>query len=112
MDHIYFKAKGYDDSFFTEMDIIRAAMITEGIFIDYRNEGQIREFAWKCKGVGEEIKRPSVRYLVNKGNKIGAIHVFRDIHNCSIVEAKEAVDKMMAENERRKHNDKTNIRNA
>lgn len=112
MEHIYFKAKGYDNSFFTEMDIIRAAMITEGIFIDYRNEGQIREFAWKYKGVGEEIKRPSVRYLVNKGNKIDAIRLYKDIYNCSIVEAKEAVDKMMAENERRKQNAKTNKRNA
>lgn len=95
MEHIYFKEKGRDDSFFTEMDIVRAAMITEGIFIDYRNEGQIREFACKCKGVGEEIKRPSVRYLVNKGNKIDAIRLYKDIHNCGIVEAKEAVDKMI-----------------
>lgn len=112
MEHIYFKAKGHDDLFFTEVDIIRVAMITEGIFIDYTNEGQIREFACKCKGVGEEIKRPSVRYLVNKGNKIGAIRLYEDIHNCGMVEAKEAVDKMMAENERRKQNDKTNKRNA
>ena len=112
MKHIYFKEKGRDDSFFTEMDIVKAAMITEGIFIDYRNEGQIREFACKCKGVGEEIKRPSARYLVNKGNKIGAILIYQDIHNCSIVEAKEEVDKMMAENEMRKRNDKTNKRNA
>lgn len=101
MEHIYFKAKGHDDLFFTEMDIIRAAMITEGIFIDYRNEGQIREFAWKYKGVGEEIKRPSVRYLVNKGNDIGAIRLYEDIHNCGIVEAKEAINKMKEVNKKK-----------
>lgn len=96
MEHIYFKEKGNDSIFLTELDIVKAARITEGILINYTDKASVREFAKKCKGVGEEIKRPSVRYLVNKGNKIGAIHVFRDIHNCSIVEAKEAVDKMMA----------------
>ena len=112
MEHIYFKVKGRDDSFFTEMDIIRAARITEGILINYTDKASVREFAWKYKGVGKEIKKPSVRYLVNKGNSIGAIRLYEDIHNCGIVEAKEAVDKMMVENERRKQNDKTNKRNA
>lgn len=112
MEHIYFKDKGRDDSFLTELDIVMAARIVEGVIINYSDNTSVREYAKKCKGVGEEIKRPSVRYLVNKGNKIGAIRLYKDIHNCGIVEAKEVVDKMMAENERRKRNDKINKRNA
>ena len=112
MEHIYFKEKGNDSIFLTELDIIRAARITEGILINYTDKASVREYAKKCKGVGEEIKRPSVRYLVNKCNKIGAIRLYEDIHNCGIVEAKEAVDKMVAKNERRKQSDKTNKRNA
>lgn len=112
MEHIYFKEKGNDSSFLTELDIVKAARIVEEIHINHTDNASVREYAKKCKGVGEEIKRPSVRYLVNKGNKIGAIRLYEDIHNCGIVEAKEAVDKMMTEDERRKRNDKTNKRNA
>lgn len=112
MEHIYFKDKGRDDSFLTELDIVRAARIVEGVIINYSDNTSVREYAKKCKGVGEEIKKPSVRYLVNKGNNFAATRLYMEIHDCSVVEAKEAVDKMMAENQRRKHNDKTNKRNA
>ena len=95
MEHIYFKDNGNDSGFLTELDIVKAARIVEGIHINYTDNASVREYAKKCKGVGEEIKRPSVRYLVNKGNNIGAIRLYEDIHNCGIVEAKEAVDKMM-----------------
>lgn len=101
MEHIYFKDKGNDSGFLTELDIVKAARIVEGIHINYTDNASVREFAWKYKGVGEEIKRPSVRYLVNKGNAIGAIRLYKDIHNCGIVEAKEAVDKMKEINKKK-----------
>lgn len=112
MEHIYFKENGCKNGFLTETDIITAARIVDGIFINHENEEEIREYAKKCKGVEMEIKRPSVRFLVDKGNKLGAIRLYVYIHNCGIVEAKNAVDKMFAKNERRKQNDKTDKRNA
>lgn len=101
MEHIYFKDKGNDRGFLTELDIVKAARIVEGIHINYTDNASVREYAKKCKGVGDEIKRPSARYLVNKGNDIGAIRLYEDIHNCGIVEAKEAVDKMMKANKKK-----------
>lgn len=49
MKHIYFKAKGYgyEDDLLTELDIIEAARIIEGVHLDYKDEDEIREYAKK-----------------------------------------------------------------
>lgn len=97
MKHIYFKAKGYgyEDDLLTELDIIEAARIIEGVYLSYKDEDKIREYAKKCKGVGEEVKRPSVRHLINKGKKVDAIRLYRDIHDCDALEAVNKVNEMI-----------------
>ena len=42
----------------------------------------------------EEIK-PTVIDCILDGNKITAIHRYRDIHNCGVMDAKKAVETMM-----------------
>lgn len=91
-DRIYFSTINGD--YVDNYDIARAAHIVGGGSFDPLDFDMIRLIASDyCKGVLEEIKKPSVEHLIKHGHKIRAVTVFYDEHpELGLEGAREAVE--------------------
>ena len=78
-------------------DIIKAYFLETGINIDHNDVDKIRFVASSMAGLERELKRPSPVFLVKHGHTLAAVRVYRDIHKCSLSEAKYIIDKMVEE---------------
>lgn len=77
-------------------DIIQAHYLMTGQEIKFDDHEAIRNAAASMSGILRELEHPSVKFLVEHGHTIPAIRVYRDIHNCTLAEAKAVVDAMDA----------------
>lgn len=89
---LYFATKDNDIVF--SYDVIKAYYLKTGIKIDHDDVDRIRFVAASMAGIERELKRPSPVFLVKHRHIVAAIKVYRDIHGCSLCEAKDAVDKI------------------
>lgn len=92
---LYFATKDNDIVF--SYDIIKAYYLKTGIKIDSDDVDRIRFVAASMAGIERELKRPSPVFLVKHGHICAAVRVYRDIHECSLREAKDIIDKMVEE---------------
>lgn len=93
MEEVYFGTK--DGDLIDRYEISKIAYLTTGIRISTDDISSIREFSKTCKGISGEIKRPSVKWLVQHGHKVKAVKIYYKIHSgISLKEAKEIVDSM------------------
>lgn len=90
MNKIYFADN--DGNLIDSYEVKKAARIIMGK--EPKSNQEIRHFAKMCGGIAHEIKHPSVKYLLERGNKVRAVMVYRDLHNVSLKEAKEAVEEI------------------
>ena len=96
MGKIYFA--GTNGKLYDNYDISKAAFIISGEHIDMDNFSEIRDFANKCDGIKKEISRPSVRYLVRKGDVVKATQLYYDTHpEISLLESRDIVNRMKEE---------------
>ena len=86
-----------DNNVVFRADIIKAYFLKTGIKIDYDDVDRIRLVAASMAGINRELKRPSPVFLVKHGHTLAAVRVYRDIHECSLSEAKSIIDKMVEE---------------
>ena len=89
---LYFRTTDNDIAFGT--DIVKAYYLNTGIKIDPDDVGKIRFVARHMYGIERELTYPSPVFLVKHGHIVAAMRVYRDIHNCTLREAKDAVDKI------------------
>lgn len=94
-NELYFATKDNDVVF--KSDIIKAYFLKTGIKIAYDDVDRIRLAAASMAGIERELKRPSPVFLVKHGHECAAVRVYRDIHECSLREAKDIIDKMVEE---------------
>lgn len=94
MSNLYFETKHH---ILTDYDIQKIAEAMTGNALNDTDEA-IREFASSCPGIIREITEPTVEYFLSKKETVKAIKLYRDIHGCSIVEAKDIVNKIMEKN--------------
>ena len=92
---LYFATKDNDIVF--SADVIKAYYLKTGIKIDPDDVDRIRLIAASMAGIERELKRPSPVFLVKHGHICAAVRVYRDIHECSLREAKDVIDKMVEE---------------
>lgn len=92
---LYFATKDNDIVF--SADVIKAYYLKTGIKIDRDDVDRIRFVVASMAGIERELKRPSPVFLVKHGYVAAAVRVYRDIHECSLREAKDIIDKMVEE---------------
>ena len=96
MKKIYFKT--IDDTLIDNYKLAEIFRIICGKAIDPDDWLFIRTFAAKCDGIVKEIKKPSVRYLLKRGQKYRAIALYHDLHpDCTLAKAREIVEEMEKE---------------
>jgi hypothetical protein len=97
MEYIYFGTTngGLIDNY----DIAKIARIVNGTEISALDFESIKQFAKTCKGIKGEIKRPSVKYLLQHGDKIKATQIYYRQYEggITLLEARTIVDKMEKE---------------
>lgn len=79
-------------------DVSRVAEIAYGLKIDRTDEEAVRSIAVRMVGINYEIVDESdaiVEHLLEEGRKMKAIQVYYTSHNCSIGEARIAVESMI-----------------
>ena len=86
-----------DNNIVFSADIIKAHYLQTGEKIDRNDVDKIRFVAASMAGLKRELKRPSPVFLVKHGHTLAAVRVYRDIHECSLSEAKHIIDKMVEE---------------
>lgn len=89
---LYFRTTDNDVVF--SADIIKAYYLKTGIKIDPYDVDRIRFVTASMAGIERELKNPSPAFLIKHGHLVSATKVYRDIHGCSLREAKDAVDKI------------------
>lgn len=91
MDEIYFGTK--DGDLLDNYDIAKIAYVKSDRRIALGDIDELRDYAKTCKGIAREISNPSVKYLVEHGNKVKAIKLYQRKHpGIGLREAKQAVD--------------------
>lgn len=91
--YIYFGTK--DGGLVDHYEIIRMARIVSGKHIDINDVEAIREYARTCKGIKNEIQNPSIKYLLEHGEKFKAIQIYYRSHKeIGLKEAKAIVEQM------------------
>lgn len=91
--YIYFGTK--DGGLVDHYEIIRMARIVSGKHIDINDVEAIREYARTCKGIKNEIQNPSIKYLLEHGEKFRAIQIYYRSHKeIGLKEAKAIVEQM------------------
>lgn len=92
-EYIYFGT--VDGGLVDHYDIIKMARIVSGKNIAINDFDAIREYAKTCKGIKKEVKKPSVKYLLERGEKVKAIQIYYRQHKgMGLKEAKDIIDKM------------------
>lgn len=78
MDIIYFGTT--DGDLVTNWNLARMAQVVCGMKIDGDNFNAVRDFAKSCSGITGEIRKPSVKFLLEHGNRVMAIRVYYERH--------------------------------
>jgi hypothetical protein len=85
----------------TSDDLERAFFIVTGTYCNEskKTEKEFWKFREKCfgKSIKQTIK-PSVDFFLRSGNKLMAIKFYRNLYNCGLREAKDAIDNMIENN--------------
>ena len=89
---LYFERADHNIAF--SGDIVHAHYLVSGEKIEMNDYEKIRELAANMVGIVRELKHPSPKFLVKHGHNVAAIRVYRDMHNCTLMQAKSAVDRM------------------
>ena len=97
--NLYFALTDNDIAF--SNDIIKVHYFMTGTKIDLDDHDAIRRAASTMSAVVRELEHPSVEFLVKHGHIVPAIRLYRDLNDCMLTEAKAAVDKIVAELEKR-----------
>ena len=90
MKYLYFETK--DEDVIDNYKISQIANIKDDLYINPENFYQIRKYVELCKGIVKEIDKPDILSLIKKGRKVTAIRYYRILNNCTLVEAKNAVE--------------------
>ena len=98
MEHLYFATK--DNDIVTNDDIARIMFLVNGRIADPDDYVEIRGFANRMKGLVKELEHPSVKFLIEHGRKITAVKVYSYIHDCTLREAHDAVERIAEKIER------------
>lgn len=102
---IYFAT--FDGALLDNHYIARLGALKDGKLVDAEDLGYIREIAASFKGIKKEVQNPSVNYLLKIGRKYSALRLFRDRHpELSLVQAKEAIDRMESSMRKKAENEK------
>ncbi len=84
-----------DGDLVTNWSLARMALTVCGIQINGDDFDAIRNFAKSCKGITGEVENPSIKQLLEHGNRIMAIRVYYDRHKeLGLEAAKKAVEEM------------------
>jgi hypothetical protein len=89
---LYFKMVNNDIAF--SGDIIRAHYLTTGTALDPDNHDEIRKIAASMSGIVRELNFPSPTVLVRSGHIVSAVRLYRAIHNCTLREANDTINKI------------------
>lgn len=93
MNDIYFGT--IDGGLITNFELANMAKIVDGKMIDYNNLEAVKEYAKTCKGIKGEVKYPSVKWLVEHGQKVKAVLIYHRRHpEIGLMESKEIIDNM------------------
>lgn len=93
--YVYYNS--YDRRVFSQEDIERAFYITTGKYADM-HRGEYLRYLNDCFGKSISGYFPgTVEYLIDHDCKIKAIIQYRREHACSVSEAKDAVEKLIAQ---------------
>lgn len=92
MNNLYFERADHNIAFCG--DIVHAHYLVSGETIDANDHEKIRAVAASMAGIVRELNRPSPKFLVKHGHTVAAIRVYRDMHDCTLMQAKSAVDRM------------------
>ena len=90
---LWFKAK--NGMLLTSREVAAAALIVDGKNISPTNEKEIREYAEICMGIVEEVKHPSLAYLILNGQKTKAIQLYYNANKdkgVNLVLAREVIE--------------------
>jgi hypothetical protein len=90
---LYF-ARTDDDIAFSN-DVAQAHYLIIGKKIDPTNNEEIRRLACHMDGLKGELDNPSVEYLVKHGHVVSAVRLYRELHDCTLREAHDAVQKIV-----------------
>lgn len=74
----------------TGYDISVTALIKENKIISSTDHDTIREYVKECDGITEEVKDPSIEYLVAHGQKVKAVMMYYDLHKNEGIDLKQA----------------------
>lgn len=92
-EYIYFGT--VDGGLIDHYEIVKMAKIVSGLKLYINDFEAIREYAKTCKGIKKEVKKPSVKFLLERGEKVKAIQIYRRQHEgMGLKEAKDIIDKM------------------
>ena len=96
MNDIYFGT--IDGGLITNFELANMAKIVDGKKIDYNDLETVREYAKTCKGIKGEVKHPSVKWLVEHGQKVKATMIYYRRHpELGMTESKKIIDKIAEE---------------
>ena len=96
MNDIYFGT--IDGGLITNFELVNMAKIVDGKEIDYNDLEAVREYANTCKGIEGEVKHPSIRFLLEHGQKVKAVQIYYRRHpELGLKGSKEVIDKMAEE---------------
>lgn len=92
-EYIYFGT--VDGGLIDHYEIVRIAKIASALKLCVNDFEAIRAYAGTCKGIKKEIKKPSVKFLLEHGEKVKAIQIYyRQHEGIGLKEAKDIIDKM------------------
>lgn len=84
-----------DGGLITNFELANMAKVVGGNEIDYNDLESVREYAKTCKGIKGEVKHPSIRFLLEHGQKVKAVQIYHRKHpELGLKESKEIIDKM------------------
>ena len=96
MNDIYFGT--IDGGLITNFELANMAKVVDGNDIDYNDLEAVREYAKTCKGIKGEVKHPSVKWLLEHGQKAMAVKIYYRRHpELGLMGSKEIIDKMAEE---------------
>lgn len=93
----YFKTK--NGNLVSAADVVRTALISDGIVILPEDKVSISEYAFsQCKGIAYEVKDADIKYLIKHGKKVSAIKEYYNAHKeLGLSGAKKIIDELAKE---------------
>ena len=90
---LYFALSNNDIAF--SNDIVRVYYFVTGNAIDPEDHNKVRRAASTMSAVTKVLSNPSVEFLVKHRHIVSAVRLYRQLNDCTLSEAKEAVDKII-----------------